>query len=307
MSSQKELSENLDAIDSIKTITSIYQEIASFRMNQLRDKVDKTREFLEGVASVYHRTKSAYLASIQSQPLKIKKKKSSELSFLTRNGKKLNVVLTANEHLYGTLILDVWGHFINNLKLEKTEAVIVGSFGKYLINNENIDTEIHVFDLEDDQPRTDQIKRVVDFIGNYEQVSVFHGQMQSVLNQTSVRSEISGGVSYGQKIQKSTKKYLFEPDPMTILEFFETEIIAALFNQTILEHQLARFAARMVAMDQATENANEQAKKILFSIRNLRKRIMNRKQLDLFAGYSLWRDVRKNKFDDIEKILKGFS
>ena len=50
MSSLKELREDQEAISSVKIITSVYQETASFRMKQLRDRVGKTREFLDGVS-----------------------------------------------------------------------------------------------------------------------------------------------------------------------------------------------------------------------------------------------------------------
>ena len=221
------------------------------------------------------------------------KKKMIGSGFLRKNGKRVDVLLSANEHLYGTLILDIWGHYLNEINSQKSDAVVVGSFGKYLANNEKISGELIYFDLDDDQPEAEQIKKIVDVISNYEKVMVHHGQMISVITQEPVQSEISGGISYGQKIQKGAKRYLFEPSPEKILEFFETEVIGALFNQTVLEHELARFAARMIAMDQATENANEEIKKINRQLSNLRKRVLNSKQLQVYAGFDLWKKEEK--------------
>src|SRR3989344_2216355 len=293
MSNQKELTSDLEAITSIKTITSIYQEIASFRMNQLRGQVAKTREFLDGVAAVYNHTKTAYLASLQNVPFDNRKKKMIDTGFLRKNGKRVEVLLSANEHLYGTLILDIWGHYLNEINNQKCDGLVVGSFGKYLANNEKISGELIYFDLDDYQPEAAQIKKIVDVISKYEKVVVHHGQMISVITQEPVQSEISGGISYGQKIQKGTKRYLFEPSPEKILEFFETEVIGALFNQTVLEHELARFAARMIAMDEATENPNEEIKKINRQLSNLIKRVLKSKQLQVYAGFSLWKKEEK--------------
>ena len=286
MSSQKELKGNLEAVSAIGSITSVYQEIASLRMNQLRGKVAEVREFLDGVATIYYHVKAAYIAAVQRQLL-AGKKDLATASFVRRNGKPVSVFLSANEHLYGTLILDIWRAFARDLRQGKAEGVVVGSFGRYLLNSENIKAPVTYFDLDDDKPAPDQIKRIVDFISSYEQIIVYHGQMVSVLNQIAATSEVSGGVTLRQQVAKP-KNYLFEPTPAKILEFFETEIIAALFNQTVLEHQLARFAARMVAMDQATQNAKEEATKIEKELRSLRRRIANRKQLEVFAGFSLW-------------------
>ena len=107
-----------------------------------------------------------------------------------------------------------------------------------------------------------------------------------MLNQSPTKEQISGGASLHQK--GKGKKYLIEPSPQKIMEFFETEIISALFNQKIFDHQLARFASRMVAMDQATENANDIIKKLNRENKSLKRRVMNRKQLEVFAGLSLW-------------------
>lgn len=288
MSSQKELKEDLAAVGAIKSITSVYQEIASFRMNELRDRVTATREFLEGISSVYNHAKTAYIVSVKARSPREREKLWKSLSFVRRNGKKVYVYLSANEHLYGTLILDVWGHYINDLNKDQADAAVVGSIGGYLLGNEKINVKKETFELNDDQPQADQVKKIVDFISQYEQVVIYHGQMVTVLNQIPVRSEISGGISFDKSIGKTAKSYLFEPSPESILEFFESEIIAALFNQTVLEHQLARFAARMVAMDQATENANEESKRIVRQIRMLSRRIANRKQLEVFAGFGIW-------------------
>src|SRR4030043_1596977 len=103
MSSQKELKENLEAVVAISSITSVYQEIASLRMNQLREKVAKTRDFLNGVATIYYHAKAAYIAAVQKQLAG--KKELGSLFFMRRNRKRVIIFLSANEHLYGTLIL----------------------------------------------------------------------------------------------------------------------------------------------------------------------------------------------------------
>jgi F-type H+-transporting ATPase subunit gamma len=288
MSSQKELKENLEAGTAIGSITSVYQEIASLRMNQLREKVAKVREFLDGVATIYYHVKAAYVAGVQRQ-LMAGKKTLASASFIRRNGKQVLVFLSANEHLYGTLILDIWRAVLHDLREGKAEAVVVGSFGRYLLGNENIRSKVAFFDLNDDKPESGQIKKITDFISQYERIIVYHGRMISVLNQEPSISEVSGGVTLRQQVTQA-RSYLFEPTPAKILEFFETEIIAALFNQTVLEHQLARFAARMVAMDQATENSRQVCSKIEKELRALRRRLLNRKQMEVFAGFTLWSD-----------------
>lgn len=292
MYSQKEFKENLGAASSIKDITTIYQEIASLRMNQLKESVSKTREFLDGVADIYHLAKTAYLGILEAQTAR-KKIDYNQLKFIKRNGKSVLVFLSANEHLYGDLILNVWEKFKVDKKETNNDGVVVGTFGKYLIKNEKeLDKNVEYFDLDDDKPSGGQINKILEYVSKYEQIFVYYGKLITVLNQSPTKEQISGGASLQQKVKG--KKYLFEPSPQKIMEFFETEIIYALFNQKIFDHQLARFASRMVAMDQATENASEIIEKLEKEYKTLKKRVMNKKQLGIFAGISLWNKEGKH-------------
>ena len=199
------------------------------------------------------------------------------------------------------VILDASGSIGSSMCNGEYADMIVGSFGKYLINNENLAIKFSYFDLDDDAPAPAQIGKIIEFLSKYEKVVVYHGQMISVLNQITAKSEITGGISLKEKVQRTAKRYLFEPSSEKILEFFEGEIIGALFNQSVLEHQLARFAARMVAMDQASENAQEELKKIRKSLRALRRRTLNRKQLEIYAGYHLWKQRKQSAEIPINK------
>ena len=286
MYSRKEFTENINAATSIKSITTIYQEIASLRMNQLKDKVARTSAFLDGVAEIYNHAKSAYIDIIKSQTVK-KDKAYEELKFIKRNGRTVLVFLSANEHLYGELILNVWDKFREDKRQTGLDGVVVGTFGKYLVKNESgLDDNVKYFDLDDDKPGQDQINKILDYISKYEQIFVYYGRLITVLNQSPTKEQISGGATLEQKA--ASKKYLFEPSPQKILEFFETEIISALFNQKVFDHQLSRFASRMVAMDQATENANEIIKKLDRQYKTIKRRVLNKKQQDVFSGILLW-------------------
>ena len=52
--------------------------------------------------------------------------------------------------------------------------------------------------------------------------------------------------------------------------------------------QLARFASRMVAMDQATDKTNDQLLSLEAEALRLKKQLTNRKMQELFAGRAIW-------------------
>jgi len=278
----KKIRENLKTVSNIETITRAYQEIANLRMNKIRQGVLNNREFIEELSRVYTLAKKSYIAQLKKNRLMKKKE-----SLIKRRGERVVVFLSGNERFYGTLILDIWQELLNYLAEKGADLAVVGRIGKYLAERSGFGHKMFYFELDDDNPEKERIKEIIEFIKNYEEIIIFHGRFQTILSQKVVQSNISGGVTLEKELAE-VKSYLFEPSADAVLEFFETELMSAFFNQAILEHRLSRYATRMIAMYQATENAKERKRKLEIEQKKLERQLFNKKQVELFSGYPLW-------------------
>jgi len=285
MDTLKKIKERLEIISALNTITTVYQEIANLRMIEIRKEVLKTREFLDELAEIYHLIKKSYLNFLKKKL--IKKKGIKEFSFITKKRGMVAIFLSANEFFYGTLILDIWSRVYNFWKNNKTDLVVVGRVGKSLAENYWLGHKIFYFELNDEKPEEERIKEIIEFVKRYEKIIVFHGKFETILNQNPAITDVSGGVSPGERTDE-IKNYLFEPSPEAVLEFFETEIVGNLFSQTILEHSLAKYTARMMAMYQATENIKQSKKELEKNKRKLEWQALDKKQVEIFSGFKLW-------------------
>ena len=272
----KEIKENLKAISNIETITRVYQEIANLRMNKIRQKVLTNREFINQLSQVYSLTKRAYLAQFRKG--KVTK---TQQFFLKSKRPRVVVFLSCNERFYGTLILDICKEVLNYLTENKATLVVVGKMGRYLIERESPGKKIVYFELDDDKPKAKELRDIIEFIKNYQEIIVFHGSFQTILTQKVTQSNISGEIIVEKELEK-VKTYLFEPSPEAVLGFFETELKSAFFNQTVLEHQLSKYATRMIAMYRATENARKQKRKLIIQQKKLERQLLNKRQIELF-------------------------
>ncbi len=81
----------------------------------------------------------------------------------------------------------------------------------------------------------------------------------------------------------------FEPSLEEVLNFFETTILKTLLHQKVRESMLSRYAARMVAMDVATENAKTATKGLRQELSRAKRRKANAKMLDNYSGMSIWK------------------
>jgi F-type H+-transporting ATPase subunit gamma len=294
MISSKEIKESLATISIVNDITEIYQEMANLRLKEISDYVLRTREFLKYLAGVYNHAKSAYIALLSTSKMFNFGKRGYEegQALIKRNGREIVTLLSSNNQLYGPLILDIWKETLNYLKnnRNKTELAIVGKLGQYLAKESKLENKMFFFELEDDRPSDEKIKKIIEFLRNYEKITVFHGKFITFFNQIPVKSDVSGEITITEELTRSNHKtYLFEPSPQSVLEFFENEVIAVLFHQTILEHQLSKFGSRMIAMSQANQNAKEMIKQLEKEDKRNRQQLANRKQLEAFASSSLWK------------------
>jgi len=278
MPTLKEIEENIETVSTIKNIVQAYQEIANLRMNSIREKVFKNRKFFVELSKIYQTTKTAYLYSV-------KRGWTKKTTFLATKRKTAAVFLSANKFFYGPLIIEIQNKIQQYAKKKNFDLIIVGKVGKYLAKQNKIEN-VKYFKLDDEKPKSEDIKKIIDFVKNYQEIIVFHGKYETVLSQTAIISKISGGLTPAKK-SGSVKTYLFEPSAKEVLKFFEREIIATLFNQTLLEHELARYASRMIAMYQATENAKNSKRKLLIVKDKLKKQITNKEQIELFGSIKL--------------------
>lgn len=276
MPSLKEIRKNLEIISIIKGVVVAYQEIANLRMKQIKENVLKNREFSQELLKTYQRLKSVYFSSLEKVGVK-------KVFFRRAEKEKVVVFLSANKFFYGTLILDIWKEVQKFLEREKTDLVVIGRVGKYLAEKAKLGFNMIYFELDDSNPEKGRISEILDFIKNYQRIIVFHGRYERGLVQKPVMSEISGGLPLEKKEEK-VEGYLFEPSPEAILEFFETEIIGVLFNIAILEHQLARYAARVMAMHEASERVKNLEKRWEIIEKKLKREIINKRQIELFGS-----------------------
>ena len=278
----KEIKENLKALSNIETITRAYQEIANLRMNEIRQTVLSNREFIEELSRVYTLAKKAYPALLKMGGGAMKKGE----SVIKRGRGKVAVFLSGNKPFYGTLILDIWQEIQRDLKEKGGDLVVVGKTGKYFAETSGWGMKMFYFELDDEKPERERVKEIIEFLENYEEIIIFHGRFHTVLSQKVVQTNISGITL--EKELGEVKSYLFEPPLEAILEFFETELMSAFFNQTLLEHRLSRYATRMVAMYQATENAEKIREKLETEQKKLERQLLNKKQIEVFSGFQLW-------------------
>lgn len=288
MLTKKELTKETEFLATLRTILETYEEIAATRMARIRSSVLGSRDFLLEINAIFQQVKASYKARIELLMKKRKIKDPSKLTFIKRNGKTLYVFVSANTGLYGEIIRKTYDVFIESIKKEPGDVAILGKIGMELFNSEGIKAPLTYFGFPDNKMDNEAVQKIVEHIIQYEKVLVFYEQFNNVISQSPIVTNISGDPLPWEKGGPATQ-YFFEPSLEKIMEFFEREIFASIFQQTIFESELAKFAARMVSLDFASENTKARLKKTILAKYRIEHREDNKKQLEKFASMKLWK------------------
>ncbi|MBP9716317.1 MAG: F0F1 ATP synthase subunit gamma [Candidatus Levybacteria bacterium] len=291
MLTKKNLESEIENLIGLNDMVKSYEEIAASRIRRTRDSVLRNRTFVEEIHDIYEQVIFSYKKQVEELMKSKKGKDSEKFSFINKNGKTLYIFISANTGLYGNLIKRTFELFQKTPKDETYDIAIIGKLGLALWNESKLKQKFFYFDFPDQNVDEKNLDEILKFIINYQKTVVFYGQFQNFIKQNATFSDISGN-ALDQKIKnKESVKFFFEPSLEKILEFFEKQIFASIFEQTVRESQLAKIASRLTSLDTASENIDKQ----LVSMTNQKNRIshssQNKKQLETFASSSLWGKV----------------
>lgn len=287
MISKKGIIQEIDNLSGLKIMVETYEEIAASRIRKTRESVLKSRFFVEDLNLIFSEVKMSYKKEIDMLLKRNRIKDPNKATFYLRNGKTLFLLVSANTGLYGDLVKNTYDMFLEEIKKENAEVAIIGKQGLNLFLNEKINKKYTYFDFPDGGIDDEQLKKIVTFLLQYQRIVVFFSKFQSIITQKAEMADISGNIEE-QETTGVPVKYFFEPSIEKILAFFEQEIFASIFEQTMKESQLAKFAARIVTLDSSTENIKKRLDQMLYEKNKLIHSEENKKQLQTFSSMRLW-------------------
>jgi len=287
MISKNEVIEKFNSVTKFKNVIETYEEIAASRMQNARSSVLQRRDFIMELNEMFQQIKTSYKEEIERLMKKRKIKDHKKLTFIERNGKTLFVLLSSNTGLYGDIIRQSFDLFVELIKKESCDTIIIGKVGLDHFKNANLKIPYAYFDFPDSKMDNEKLKDIVRHIIEYERTFIVYGQFQNIITQKPIVTSISGD-PLPQEMKGPKVKYLFEPSLEKIMAFFEAEIFSSIFEQTIFESQLAKFASRMTSLEIRVEKIKELLKQIDIEKQKIKHRIMNKKQLDVLSSISLW-------------------
>lgn len=289
MNSKEAIGSEIVLLESLLEITATYEEIAAARMRQTRNAVLVVRDFLMELSTIFQAVKTSYKDDVEKN-LKKHHNQFNAASFRKGNGKTVYVLISANTGLYGDLMKKTFDNFFETIQKEKCDITIIGRLGLSFFKETGSTIPYTFFDLPDNNTATEFIPKIMEHLLIYEQIFVVYPKFQNVIKQQPVIESISGDSLTSQKTNETEKaEYFFEPSLSDVMSFFENEMLGAIFEQTVKEAQLAKYAARMVNMDQAADNIGQKLGSTRSELQRIKHVQFNKKQLEALSSIATWK------------------
>jgi F-type H+-transporting ATPase subunit gamma len=197
------------------------------------------------------------------------------------------ILLSTDKSLCGALNTNLF-RFIQNFQKDKAIYYTIGKKGRQYVARTNKDLEA---DFENPEQVTfkqaTQLSKLAiqDFLsGKLKEVYVIYPQFVSALRQEPKALKILPIAVEIPEKQELSKIELFEPDKTKLLDFILTHFIEMALYQSLLETKASEHSARMMAMQNATDNAKELVQDLQLAYNQTRQDSITKELLEITSA-----------------------
>ena len=268
------------SITNTAKITKAMEMIAASKMRQAQLRVIAARPYAEKMRAV--------LANLAAQP---RAEEETHPLLEHREVKRTGIIhITPDRGLCGGLNANInrkTASFILERNLPAT-LVTVGRKGRYFMSRYGREIRAEFSQLGD-QPSlldTTPISRVVidDYIkGQIDEVHLAYTQFVTTITQRPMIWKLLP-VEPAKMEKAENVEYIYEPSPRVVLESLLPRYVEMQVYQAILESIASEQSARMVAMRNATDNADEMIDALTLVYNKARQELITKELLDIAGG-----------------------
>jgi F-type H+-transporting ATPase subunit gamma len=279
MPSQRDIRRRIGAVGNIKQITRAMQFVAASKLRRAQDATLASRPYSDKIDEVL-----ADLAAVLG----------GEDHPLLREqvvGKRLIILITTDRGLAGPLNTNL----VRFAAREITEhpgdlaVVTVGRKGRDAMRRARVPLEAHFAGFGDRPKFADVIPlaRLVsdgflaDEFGN---IDIVYSRFVSTLVQRPVVERLLPVEPAEDTEGIPGNQFIFEPNPSDVLQQLLPRYVAVRLFQAVLESKASEESSRMVAMKNATENAEELIEDLTLSYNKVRQANITREMIEIATG-----------------------
>jgi F-type H+-transporting ATPase subunit gamma len=245
-----EISQERDAMSTMRELTSAFEGIASMRISQVKDQVLSSEQFFGDLWQIYRQIRVDELFHFgRSQSVE------------KLNEKELMILITSEGSFSGDIDQQLLKEALKEYTPEKCDIIIIGHHGAIQLAQRGVNY-LKSFKLPE-KDRNINVLPIIAEVQKYESTVVYYQNYVSLTKQKIKRIKLSTAVDErGKNIEKTEEliteqNYIFEPSTYEVIDHLERSMMQITLSEVILESKLAQYASRFRAMTAAHDKADE--------------------------------------------------
>jgi F-type H+-transporting ATPase subunit gamma len=279
MASQRDIRRRIQSSKNIKQITRAMQFVAASKLKRAQEATLASRPYAEKLDEVL--ADLAIVLSGDDHPLLVRRE----------TGKRLIVLITTDRGLAGALNTNTIRFAAQQITETSADlsVVTVGRKGRDAMRRARVPLEAH-FEGFGDRPSFADVLPLARLItddylaGTYNRVDIVYSLFVSTLTQRASMIELLPIDPSDDTEGVPGNQFIFEPNPGAVLEQLVPRYVATRIFQAVLESKASEESSRMVAMKNATENADELIEDLTLSYNKVRQSNITREMIEIASG-----------------------
>jgi F-type H+-transporting ATPase subunit gamma len=279
MASQREIRRRIAAVKNIKQITRAMQFVAASKLKRAQDATLAARPYSQKIDELL--ADLAVVIGPEDHPLLVRRE----------GGKRLIVLITSDRGLAGPFNTNT----IRFAAQEITEhsgdmaVVTVGRKGRDAMRRSRVPMDAH-FEGFGDRPTFADVLPLARLItddylaGTYSRVDIVFSQFVSTLTQRPAIDNLLPIEPAEDTEGIPGNQFIFEPNAGAVLQQLLPRYVATRLFQAVLEAKASEESSRMVAMKNATENAEDLIDDLTLSYNKVRQSNITREMIEIASG-----------------------
>jgi len=281
MANLKDIRNRIKSVISIQQVTSAMKMVAAAKMRRAQENMEKARPYSSRMAELLNTLIPEIDRSLMPE-LNVREIK-----------KTLFVVVTADRGMAGafnTNVLREAHRAIEEVGVENSDIICIGkkSFGYF--KNRNYSIAVNYIDFWNELRFTHAMEFGEEIIsrfvnGKVDQVRVIYNCFVNVARQE-IKNDIFLPMSNDLEAKESdyNPERLFEPSKEEVVKTIIPRYLNTQMWQFLLESNASEQAARMLAMENATSNANDMIKDLKLQFNKARQTSITTEMLEIVSG-----------------------
>ena len=275
-----DLRRRIRSVKNTSQITKAMKMVSAAKLRRAQDRMMASRPYTAKMMEVL--ASLATRANPENHPLlKVKGDQNVEL-----------MVVTADRGLCGSFnanLIKAALHFLDERRNYNLSLHLVGRKGvdyfkkrKYIVTHQytNIFRQVQFQDAKDIADTT--IRAYTE--GDLDAIYIVYNEFKSMLSQRIVLKRLLPLERLPEPTSQQTLDYIYEPDPAAIFDRLLPHYLVVQIYQALLESSAAEHAARMTAMDSATNNAKEMIESLTLTMNKIRQAAITREIIEVVSG-----------------------